>query len=141
MKKFNVSTSIMVLSTLPLTACVMPKAADVTGSQSQVEIRQMQTREYNTLDKQLAMRSAIATLQDLGFIIDNADLELGTITATRHRLFQMRMTVTAREKPGNRIAIRANGRLGEHGIDDPRTYQDFFIALDKAMFLTRNQID
>ena len=131
----------LVLISFALVACVMPKAADVTGTQSQVEIRQMQTREYDTLNKQLTLRSAIATLQDLGFVIDNADLELGTITATRHRRYTMRMTVTAREKTGNRIAVRANGRLGEKGIDDPQTYQDFFIALDKAMFLTRNQVD
>jgi hypothetical protein len=53
----------------------------------------------------------------------------------------MRMTVTARERPGEFIAVRANARLGESGIDDPQTYQDFFVALDKAMFLTRNRVD
>jgi len=141
MNNHNTLIIMVLLISFPLAACVMPKAADVTGEQSQVEIRQMQTREYDTLNKQLTLRSAISTLQDLGFVIDNADLELGTITATRHRQYMMRMTVTAREKPGNRIAVRANGRLGEKGIDDPQTYQDFFIALDKAMFLTRNQVD
>lgn len=133
--------NILVLTSFLLVACVMPKAADVTGKQSAVELRQIQTREYDTLDKQLTLRAAVATLQDLGFVIDHADLELGTVTATRHRQYLLRMTVTAREKPGDRIAVRASGRLGEKGIDDPRTYQDFFIALDKAMFLTRNQVD
>ncbi len=126
---------------IPLTACTMPKAADVTGEQSQLAVRQLQTREYQTADKRMALRSTIATLQDLGFVIDNADLELGVVTATRHRGHTMRMTVTARERPGERVAVRANARLGENGIDDPQTYQDFFVALDKAIFLTRNRVD
>ena len=53
---------------------------NVTGAGSQVEIRQIQTREYDTLDKQMTMRSVISTVQDLGFVIDNADLDLGAIT-------------------------------------------------------------
>jgi hypothetical protein len=114
---------------------------DVTGSGSQVAMRQIQTREYDTLDKQMTMRSTISTLQDLGFVIDNADLDLGAVTATRHRNYTMRMTVTVREKDGKRIAVRANARIGEEAIDDPRTYQDFFTALDKAMFLTLQKVD
>lgn len=137
----RISMSIVILAAMSTAACVMPQAADVTGEQSQLEIRQIQTREYETTDKRMALRSTIATLQDLGFVIDDADLELGTVTATRHRRQTMRMTVTTRERPGERVAIRANARLGEGGIDDPQTYQDFFVALDKAMFLTRNRVD
>ncbi len=114
---------------------------DVTGSGSQVAIRQIQTREYDTLDKQMTMRSTISTLQDLGFVIDTADLDLGTVTATRHRNYTMRMTVTVREREGKRIAVRANARIGEKAVEDPRTYQDFFTALDKAMFLTLQKVD
>jgi len=135
-KRFSI-----LVTALALTACVMPQAADVAGDQSQLQIRQMQTREYGALDKQLALRSTISTLQDLGFFIDNADLDLGTVTATRHRQQTMRMTVTARQRPGERVAVRANARLGEAGIDDPQTYQDFFAALDKSIFLTRNRVD
>lgn len=137
----NIRRLCVLFAVLALGACVMPKAADVAGEQSQLEIRQMQTREYDTLDKRLALRSTISTLQDLGFSIDNADLDLGTVTATRHRAYVMRMTVTARERPGERIAVRANARLGEAGIDDPQTYQDFFAALDKSIFLARNRVD
>jgi len=53
----------------------------------------------------------------------------------------MRMTVTVREKDGNRVSVRANARLDDKAISDPRTYQDFFAALDKAMFLTLEKID
>ena len=132
---------LILIAMAPLTACITPKAPDITGDQSQLEIRQVQTREYEALDKRLAMRSTVATLQDLGFSIDNADLSLGAITATRHRARTMRMTVTTREQPGERVAVRASARLGQKGIDDPETYQDFFMALDKAIFLSRNQVD
>jgi hypothetical protein len=120
---------------------------NVTGAGSQLEARQIQTRDYDTLDKRMTLRSVVATLQDLGFTIDNADLKLGTITATRYyhhdkyENYTMRMTVSVREKDGTRVSVRANARLDENAITDPKTYQDFFIALDKAMFLTLHKVD
>ncbi|MGI9329816.1 MAG: hypothetical protein ACR2QB_03795, partial [Gammaproteobacteria bacterium] len=102
----TIARTLFVLTAIAaLTACITPKAADVTGDQSQLEIRQIQTREYEALDKRMAMRSTVATLQDLGFSIDNAEFSVGTITATRHRARTMRMTVTTREQPGERIAV------------------------------------
>lgn len=122
-------------------------APDVTGSASQLEARQIQTRDYDTLDKTLTMRSAVATLQDLGFTIDIADSTLGTITGTRiyheddYKNFTMRLTVTVREREGKRVSVRVNARLDDKAISDSKTYQDFFAALDKAMFLTLQKVD
>nr|MDJ0940819.1 hypothetical protein [Woeseiaceae bacterium] len=96
---------------------------------------------YDTLDKQMTMRSVVATLQDLGFVIDQADADLGTITATRLHEYTMRMTVTVVQREGKRIAVRANARIGENAVTDPATYQDFFVVLDKAMFLTLHKVD
>jgi len=114
---------------------------DVVGPGTQLQTRGIQTREYDTLDKPLTMRSVIATLQDLGFTIDQADTDLGTITATRFGTYTMRMTVTVVPREGNRIAVRANARIDENAVTDPVTYQDFFVALDKAMFLTLQKVD
>jgi hypothetical protein len=131
---------------LAMTACA-GAPPDVTGSASQLETRQIQTRDYDTLDKQLTMRSVVATLQDLGFTIDSADPTLGTITGTRiyyeddYKNFTMRITVTVREKEGKRVSVRANARLEDKAVSDPKTYQDFFAALDKAMFLTLQKVD
>lgn len=108
---------------------------------TQLEIRQIQTREYDTLDKAMTLRSVIATLQDLGFVIDKADADLGTVTATRYDRYVMRMTVTVKERTTNRVAVRANARIGEEAVNNPKTYQDFFVALDKAMFLTQQKVD
>ncbi len=123
------------------------RSPDVTGSDQQLAMRQIQTREYDTLDKDMTLRSVVATLQDLGFTIDNADAAIGTVTATRlyqHKRYEtyvMRMTVTVRERDGERLLVRANARLDDKAIDKAETYQDFFSALDKSMFLTLHKVD
>lgn len=113
----------------------------ITESGSQVQTRQIQTREYETLNRRDTLRSVLATLQDLGFVIDKADYDLATVTATKLQDYQIRMTVTVRERDGERLAVRANARFNEEPIEDPRSYQDFFAALDKAMFLTLHGVD
>jgi hypothetical protein len=129
-----------------LIGCATP-IPDVTGSGSQLQARQIQTRNYDTIDKEMTMRSVVATLQDLSFTIDTANSTLGTITGTRvyyesnYQNFTMRMTVTVQEIEGNRVAVRANARLNDKPVTDPVTYQDFFAALDKAMFLTLQNLD
>ena len=136
--------SIQMLAVLGLVfvgGCATTTPADVIGPGTQLQLRQIQTREYDTLDKQMTMRSVIATLQDLGFTIDQAHLDLGTVTATRLHEYTMRMTVTVVEKGDERISVRANARIDESGVQDAATYQDFFVVLDKAMFLTLNNVD
>ena len=128
------------LSVLLLAGCAT-SPADVVGPGTQLETRQIQTREYDTLDKPMTMRSVIATLQDLGFTIDQADADLGTVTATRLHEYTMRMTVTVVERENNRISVRANARINEDSVTDAATYQDFFVVLDKAMFLTLHKVD
>lgn len=125
---------------LGMTACATNNAA-ITEGGSQVQVRQMQTRQYDTLDKRNTLRSVIATLQDLGFVIDKADYELATISATKLQDYTIRMTITVRERDSERLIVRANARFNEQPIEDPGSYQDFFTALDKAMFLTLHEVD
>lgn len=129
------------LCLLSLAGCATTTPINIAGAGTQLEARQIQTRQYDTLDKAMTMRSVIATLQDLGFTIDQADAELGTITATRLHQYTMRMTVTVVKKEGDRISVRANARIGENAVTDAATYQDFFVVLDKAMFLTLHKVD
>ena len=125
---------------LAVAGCASQNAA-ITDGGSQVQVRQMQTRQYDTLDKRDTLRSVIATLQDLGFVIDKADYELATISATKLQNYKIRMTVTVRERDAERLIVRANARFNETPIEDPASYQDFFAALDKAMFLTLQKVD
>lgn len=124
-----------------ITGCAATTPVDISGNNSQLEARQIQTRQYDTLDKTLTMRSVIATLQDLGFTLDQADAELGTITATRYHEATMRMTVTVVQRDKGKVSVRVNARIGESAIKDAQTYQDFFVVLDKAMFLTSHSVD
>jgi hypothetical protein len=129
------------LCLLSLAGCATTTPVNIAGAGTQLETRQIQTRQYDTLDKAMTLRSVIATLQDLGFTIDQADAELGTVTATRLHDYTMRMTVTVVKKEGARISVRANARIGENAVTDAATYQDFFVVLDKAMFLTLHKVD
>jgi hypothetical protein len=132
---------IALLGLISLAACATTTPTNIAGGGTQLETRQIQTRQYDTLDKAMTMRSVISTLQDLGFTIDQADADLGTITATRLHEYTMRMTVTVVEKQGDQISVRANARIGENAVTDAATYQDFFVVLDKAMFLTLQKVD
>ena len=87
------------------------------------------------------MRTVIATLQDLGFVVDKADLSLGTISATKLDGYAMRMTVTARAKGNTQTVVRANAQLNTYPITDPQPYQNFFVALERAMFLSAHSVD
>ncbi|MDB4729996.1 hypothetical protein OAF58_00765 [bacterium] len=101
----------------------------------------MQTRSFDTSNKNSVVRSTIATLQDLGFVIDKADADLGTISATKLSGYQIRMTVTVRPKPTGQMIVRANAQYNVVAIEDPKMYQDFFTSLGKSLFLSANSVE
>jgi hypothetical protein len=120
--------------------------AVLSTSKSQLEIRSIQTRYFESSNKTQMLRSILATLQDLGFVINKADAELGTCSATKFGNqdfsdYELRMTVSVRSRGKKKMLVRANATKGEVLIEDPKAYQDFFSALGKAIFLTANKID
>jgi hypothetical protein len=116
------------------------KAVMETG-QSAVALRSFQQRAFDTADLEKTLRTVIATLQDLGFVVDKADLDLGTVSATKLSGYQLRMTVTVRVRGTTQVLVRANAQYMDKAVEDPKPYQDFFVALEKAMFLTAHQVD
>ncbi len=110
-------------------------------SESQVAIRQIQTRAFDTTDRTKTLRTVIATLQDLGFVIDKADDELGTVSGTKLNGYSLRMTVTVRPRGKTQTLVRANATYNITPVTDPQPYQQFFTALQKAMFLTAHEVD
>lgn len=110
--------------------------------ESQVKLRSMQTRAFDTIDKAKTMRTVISTLQDLDFVIEKADVSLGTVTGTKFVANQvLKMTVTVRPRGETQLLVRANAQFGIKAIEDPQPYQDFFTSFEKAMFLTAHQVD
>ena len=106
------------------------------GDETQLQKRSYQSRIFETADKEKVLRAIISTLQDLGFVIDRADLMLGTISATKQDRNQIRITVSVRPKGNDRMLVRANAQLNISPIEDPKQYQDFFSSLEKSLFLT-----
>ncbi len=112
---------------------------------SQVEQRSIQTRRFAGTDKNMVMRGVISALQDLDFLIDAADPELGLVTATkfagRFAGHTIRITVTVRAESDGQFAVRANARLNEQAIADAQTYQNFFTTLSKSLFLAEQEVE
>ena len=112
------------------------------SGENQVALRSIQTRAFDTNDKKTMMRTVISTLQDLDFVVDRADFTLGSVTGSKFSSnMLLKMTVTVRSRGETRLLVRANAQYGIKAVEDPEPYQDFFTALEKAAFLTANQVD
>jgi len=123
--------------------CATPPIEHILDlSKDQLKLRSIQTRTFDTSDKERMMRSVMATLQDLDFVVNKADDELGIVTGTKFVGFQiLKMTVIVRPKNEKQLLVRANAQFGIKSVDIPEPYQDFFDALSKAVFLTAQNID
>lgn len=110
-------------------------------TKSQVELRSFQTRAFDTTDKEKTLRTVMATLQDLSFVLDKADAILGTVSGTKLDGYQLRITVTVRPRGETQMLVRANAQYNITAVEDPEPYQQFFAALGRAMFLTAHEVD
>ncbi|MCY3681841.1 MAG: hypothetical protein OXH16_10610 [Gemmatimonadetes bacterium] len=108
--------------------------------ESQLQIRSMQTRAFDTTDENKTLRAIIATLQDFGFVIKKADEALGTITARRIDKYSLQITVTVRSRGETQVLVRMNAYYGQP-VKDPIIYQNFFTSLVKSMFLTAHEVN
>jgi len=132
---------LVLLGAALLGGCVSSLDQVTRTGQSAVQMRSYQERAFDTADKEQTLRSVIATLQDLNFVLDKADLDLGMVTATKLSGYQLRVTVTVRPRGETQMLVRANAGYEEEVVKDPKFYRDFFAALEKAMFLTAHEVD
>lgn len=112
-----------------------------TGDETQLQKRSYESRIFDTPDKEKVLRAAISTLQDLGFVIDRADLMLGMVSGTKLEGYQIKITVSVRPKGNDRMVVRANAQFNITPIDDPEQYQDFFASLEKSLFLAAHAVE
>ena len=141
MKTKLIAAFILPLAFVTLLSCAPSTKQVLATKESQVKLRAIQTRAFDTTDQVMMLRTIIATLQDLGFIIDKADDELGTVSGTKLDRYALRMTVSVRPRGKTQLLVRANAQYEIYAIEDSEPYQQFFESLSKALFLTAHQVD
>lgn len=148
---------------------------------TQLQTREYQTREFDTNNTKLILKAMINVLQDDGFVIKNADADLGLLFATKemnisksggatnqefwNQVFESMSKKQKQTKEatfnkikiveasinvseiGRRSKVRANfqakilDNLGNavdvYSIEDQKYYQDFFMKVDKGIFLQK----
>lgn len=123
--------------------CVAPQPSQdlLAPTDAQMKIRSLQTRAFDLTDRNAAIRGVIASLQDLGFIIERANEGLGLVTAARfaepNYYDVVTITVTVRQEAADKMSFRANAIYNNKPIEDPKVYQNFFAALQRALFLSQ----
>ncbi|MBE7560822.1 hypothetical protein HS125_18490 [bacterium] len=124
-----------------LTGCGSRQKDIFESKESQVALRSMQSRVFETGDRNFLLRTVIATLQDLGFVVDKADNTLGTVSATKRSKYNLRMTVTVRPRGETAHIVRCNAQYNLQIVEDPEPYQQFFASLSKGLFLDAQLVE
>lgn len=138
MKRMGMLPLLILVSVMPVILCGCPKNSRdeiMATPASQVAMRAYQSRVFDTGDKEKTLRAVISALQDLDFVIDKADVELGSISGSKSSQGTTRITVTVRQKSPEQMIVRANAQVNIAAVDNPKYYQSFFNVLEKAMFL------
>jgi hypothetical protein len=125
---------------LTVCACAPTTRPVLENKDSEVRLRSIQSRVFDTPNQNQTMRAVIATLQDLGFVIDKASSSLGIVSATRLSGYVLKMTVTVRPRGETQMLVRANAQYNLQAIEDPELYQRFFVTLSQSMFLAAHQM-
>jgi hypothetical protein len=132
-----------------LGSCAAPPEGELLGSPgSQLKLRSIQSRAYDTTDRQHVLRGVVATLQDLEFMIEAADAALGTVTARKFLLprgtplgTDLMLTVTVRPRGETQMLVRLNAEFNRKAVEDPEVYQRFFLALGRSLFLSGHEVE
>lgn len=125
-----------------LAACQTDSRQQILAStNSQAAQRAISTRAFDTGDRVAVLQAVIATLQDMGFVLDRVDTTLGTVAATRYGQQLVRFTVTLRPRGAGQTVVRASGQMGQYELSDPAPFQQFFDALSKSLFLQAHGVD
>lgn len=148
--KTSEKSMIVIAALIAFSGCTSPKEHLLKMDESQVEMRTMQTRAFDTTDKEGMLRTVISTLQDLGYIVNEANEVIGTVsaqtthvkyTSSKKQNLPLLITVTVRPRGESQLLVRANAQYDEKTVRDPSVYQRFFAVLEKSIFLTAQEVN
>ncbi len=124
-----------------LASCQAPPLREIIfeDQMAQLQARSIQSRAFDMTDQIKAMRAVITTLQDLDFVINQADSRLGIITATKLQTYHLYITVKVDERKSGRTRVRVQLRAGINPLVEA-VYQEFFTSLEKNFFLTAHYV-
>lgn len=135
----------ILLVAVMLMGCASPPEPDpnlLAPTDEQTKLRTLQTRSFEVSTRDLAVRGVIVALQDLGFIIERANADMGLVTAARFAEPRysdvIAITVTVRPQDDGRMSIRANAIFNNKPVTESQVYQNFFASLERSMFIGRN---
>ena len=136
-----------VLVLLVLGGCVANQQTVMLSKKGAVELRAIQTRQFETGNLMKVYRAVIATYQDLGYSITKVEPAVGMVSA--EKLAQLKMTASVFKRGEKRVMVRSNAIVKVnlqvatgHQVDSPEFYQKrFFEPLSKALFLTALQVE
>ena len=135
---------------IAFSGCTSSKEQLLKMDESQVKLRSMQTRAFDSTEKDKMLRTVISTLQDLGYIVNEANEVIGTVSArTTHikykflekKKYPLLITVTVRPRGETQLLVRANAQYNQKAVENPLVYQNFFTVLGKSIFLTAHEVD
>jgi hypothetical protein len=95
--------------------------------QSPLELRQVQTRAFDATDARLVLKAALNALQDEGYVIREANVNVTQEAAGTRVRFSLVSKVT--EKDGSVRSVRP--------VQDALAYQALLARLDKAVYLQK----
>ena len=106
-----------------------------------IKLRNIQSRIFDTTDKVKTLCAVMATLQDLGFMIRQADEALGSVRAIKLDCSAVRLTVNVRSQGETQMRVHVNARYNLKAIEESELYRRFFAALEDSMFLTAHTVE
>ena len=137
---------------------------------SPMELRSFQTREYDTTDTKLVMKAMLNVLQDMGFIVNDADAELGLLTASKwtgieHSKKEVKHARKDEESLSKSLVLECTANISlfdkqsrvrvnfqkrildtqgaimeASPVEDAAFYQTFFSKVDKGVFLQQEGV-
>ena len=141
---------VAIAALIAFSGCTSSKEQLMKMDESQVKLRSMQTRAFDSTEKDKMLRTVISTLQDLGYIVNEANEVIGTVSArTTHikykflgkKKYPLLITVTVRPRGETQLLVRANAQYNQKAVENPLVYQNFFTVLEKSIFLTAHDVD